>query len=502
MNPYKVGSVSMKDKKNIRLIVTMIIVIIIFILIFALQSNVPVVGLDDYLLNSSHGRGVSYLIAEITSSVKDWNGRSSQVIGYLIGFFPRYVFWILNSLAIILFIYLVYYYCFSETDNTHIYKKLILTFLIVTAYMLYLFPATFDVLFWMPGACNHLWSVIITLLFLLPYYKLLYNKNVFEKNNKVIIIIHTLIGLIAGSSLENISVFGLLLILYTILKLLKEKKVMKWQISGFISYIIGVAYLFFSSSTKKRSLKFLNGTYIVQRGLKKLLYILEYFFVENKVLLYIILTLLIIFIILLKLKKQIYDKTFKNILLLLIFSVPTLLIFYFVPYYSNRALLLFSFASLVLIIYIISYLIINKKIVFIVTCIIFCIANAYAYNYFLKVYKLSNKVISIRDNSVKKQAKEKIINFDFIPCSYGVRIIEYKEYINKDNSKDQNNYDNSGIKKFYNIDADKPFNYNRNNKYSKYCYTNKRIFNIMEFDGYRVKDKYELMGMDISKNKK
>lgn len=495
----------MKDNSKCKTrIIVSIAIVVIFILIFLLQSNIPMLGYDDFILNSPRGKGVAYLIAEIESSIKYWNGRSSQIIGYLIGFCPRYIFWILNSLAIILFIYLVYYYSFSESDKKDRYKNIILTFLIVMAYIFYLFPATFDVFFWMPGACNHLWSVIITLIFLIPYYKLLYNKNVFDKKNKAVIIIYILLGLIAGASLENISIFGILLILYTFIKSLREKKILKWQVGGFISYIIGIAYLFFLSSTKKREAKFLAGTNIAQRGLEKILYIFEYFFVENKYFIFIMLILLIIFIIYLKLKKQKYNNTFKNILLLFIFSISTLLIFYFVPYYSNRALLLFSFISLVLLIYIISYLIINKKTLFIFTCLMFCIINTYAYNYFFEVYKLSNQVVSIRNEDVKKQAEneEKVIDFDFIPCLYGIRIIEYKEYINRHNSKDNNNYDNSGIKKFYNIDNNRIFDYKKNYEYNKYCKMNNPIFNIMGFSGYNVKNKYEVMGMVINDKEK
>ena len=497
----------MKDNSKCKTrIIVSIAIVVIFILIFLLQSNVPMLGYDDFILNSPRGKGVAYLIAEIKSSIKNWNGRSSQIIGHLIGFCPRYIFWILNSLAIILFIYLVYYYSFSESDKKNRYKNIILTFLIVMAYIFYLFPATFDVFFWMPGACNHLWSVIITLIFLIPYYKLLYNKNVFEKKNKAVIIIYILLGLIAGASLENISIFGILLILYTFIKSLREKKILKWQVGGFISYIIGISYLFFLSSTKKREAKFLAGTNIIQRGYKKITYILECFFVENKYFIFIILILLIVFIIYLKYKKQKYDNSFKNMLLLFIFSIPTLLIFYFVPYYSSRALLLFSFISLVLLIYIISCLIINKKTLFIFTCIMLCIINIYAYNYFFEVYKSSNQVVSIRNEDIKKQAEheEKVIVFNFIPCFYWPRIIEYKEYINVNNSKDNNNYDDSGIKRFYNIDNNKIFDYKNsiNYEYNKYCKINKPIFDIVDStDSNALKKRYEAIGInDKEKN--
>ena len=150
-----------------------IIGILLFLSLFLLQINSPMVGYDYFILNSPHGRGLIYLLNEIKKSILYWNGRSSQIVGFIIGFFPRYVFWIINSFIIILFIYLVYYYCFSEEENNNKYMNIILTLLIVLSYILYLFPATFDVFFWMPGACNHLWSTVATLLFIIPYYKTL-----------------------------------------------------------------------------------------------------------------------------------------------------------------------------------------------------------------------------------------------------------------------------------------------------------------------------------------
>ena len=135
-----------------------------------------------------------------------------------------------------------------------------------------------------------------------------------------------------------------------------------------------------------------------------------------------------------------------------------------------------------------------------------CIINIYAYNYFFEVYKSSNQVVSIRNEDIKKQAEheEKVIVFNFIPCFYWPRIIEYKEYINVNNSKDNNNYDDSGIKRFYNIDNNKIFDYKNsiNDEYNKYCKINKPIFDIVDStDSNVLKKRYEAIGInDKEKN--
>lgn len=491
-----------KNKKTILIIS----IIIIYIFIFSLQSRVPMLGYDDFILNCSHGKSLSYLFGEIFNSIKFWSARSSQIIGYLIGYLPRYIFWIFNSFIIILFIYLVYYYCFSEhKEKQYKYRNIILTFSVVIAYIFYLFPATFDVFFWMPGACNHLFSVVITLIFLIPYYKFLYDKNVFKYKNKIGIILYMIIiGFISGSSLENISIFGLLFMIYTFVKSVKDKKVFGWQISGFISYVAGIAFLLLTASTKYRSIKFLKGTYIIQTGIKKILYVLEYFFVENKYILFALLALLIIFIIYTKIKKIQFDKNFKNILLLFIFSLFTIFIFYFVPYYSNRAILLFSFVSMVLFIYIVSSLIIDKKIIISIIILTLSALNIYGYKYFFDVYKLANEAVTIRNKDIVKQShlKTKKINFDTISCSYETRIIEFKEYVSEDNFYDNNNYDDSAMKKYYTINSNVKFNYRRNYQYSDYCTTNNPMFGVVGFEGYKVKDKYEGEGRMYYENKK
>lgn len=474
------------------------IIILLFLSLFFLQINSPMVGYDYFTLNSSHGRGLIYLFNKIKECILYWNGRSSQIMGFIIGFFPRYVFWIINSFIIILFIYLVYYYCFSEEKNNNKYKNIILTLLIVLAYILYLFPATFDVFFWMPGACNHLWSTVGTLLFLIPYHKTLYNKNFFENKKKKEVFLYIISAFIIGASLENIFAFGFIFILYTLFISFKNKKISIWQIVAFISYVCGALYLFLLSSTEYRKIKFLNGTHIIQSGIKKITYILEYFFVENKIFLFIVLLSVIIYFSYLKITRKKINYKFKNIIIMFILSFASLFIFYFAPYYSNRALLIISFFGLVLVIYVLSNMIISKKIILRILCLLLCIMNIYAYIYFFRVYYNSNKFVNIRNKKIASQANLDYdkIDFDFVPCFYdGIRIIEYKEYINPSNPKDNNNYDDDAIKEYYNIPKNKQFKFN--DKYDEakdYCIDSNHFIDSIGYSGYKIRFKYEMLG--------
>lgn len=490
-------------RKNIVILIT---TIFIYLLLFLLQINSPMVGYDYFILNSSNGRSLMYLFKKIKECILYWNGRSSQILGFIVGFFPRYIFWTINSFVILLFVYLVYYYCFSEEKNNNKYKNLILTLLVVLFYILYLFPTTFDVFFWMPGACNHLWSTVATLAFLIPYYKLLYNKNFFENKNNKIIALYIISAFFVGASLENIFVFGIIFILYTIYISLKKGKVFIWQIGGMFSYVCGILYLLLLSSTEARRIKFLNGTNIIQTGIKKILYILEYFFVENKVFLFVILISIIIYFCYLKINKQKISYKFKNIFLMFIISFTALLIFYFVPYYSSRALLIISFCGLVLFIYILSHMIISKKILLIIICLILCIMNIYAYIYFYRVYYTSNKFVNIRNKKIEKQASlgyDKI-DFDLVPCFYdGIRVIEYKEYINSFNPKDNNNYDDNAIKEYYNIPKNKQFKFNTNTKNKKdYCINSNHFIDTIGYSGYKIGFKYEMRDKQTNKTTK
>lgn len=475
-----------------------IIGILLFLSLFLLQINSPMVGYDYFTLNSSHGRGLIYLFNKIKECILYWNGRSSQIIGFIIGFFPRYVFWIINSFIIILFIYLVYYYCFSEEENNNKYKNIILTLLIVLAYILYLFPVTFDVFFWMPGACNHLWSTVATLLFIIPYYKILYNKNFFENKNKKVIFLYIISAFIIGASLENIFAFGFIFILYTLFISFKNKKISIWQIGAFISYSCGAAYLFLLPSTEDRKTKFLNGTHIVQSGIKKILYILECFFAENKIFLFIILLSIVIYFCYLKINRKKINYKFKNIIIMYGLSFVSLFIFYFVPYYSSRALLIISFFGLVLVIYVLSNMIISKKITVRILFLLLCILNIYAYIYFFRVYYTSNKFVNIRNNKIAREARLDYdkIDFDFVPCHYdGKRVIEYKEYVNSSNPKDNNNYDDAAIKEYYNIPKNKHFKFNDSyDKTKNYCINNNHFIDSIGHSIYKVGTKYEIIG--------
>ena len=484
--------------KKFDLLIRIIITGLLFLSLFLLQINSPMVGYDYFILNCPHGRGLIYLLNEIKKSILYWNGRSSQIVGFIIGFFPRYVFWIINSFIIILFIYLVYYYCFSEEENNNKYMNIILTLLIVLSYILYLFPATFDVFFWMPGACNHLWSTVATLLFLIPYYKTLYNKNFFENKKKKVIILYIISAFIIGASLENIFAFGFIFILYTLFISFKNKKISIWQIGAFISYICGAVYLFLLSSTEYRKTKFLNGTHIIQSGIKKISYVLESFIAENKIFLFIILLSIVIYFCYLKINRKKINYKFKNIIIMYVLSFASLFIFYFSPYYSSRAMLIISFFGLVLVIYVLSNMIISKKIIVRILCLLLCILNIYAYIYFFRVYYISNKFINIRNNKIASEANLNYdkIDFDLVPCHYdGTRVIEYKEFINPSNPKDNNNYDADAIKRYYNISKNKQFKFNdKYNKAKDYCININHFIDPIGNSTNKIQVKYEIIG--------
>ena len=124
--------------------------------------------------------------------------------------------------------------------------------------------------------------------------------------------------------------------------------------------------------------------------------------------------------------------------------------------------------------------------------------NIYAYIYFFRVYYNSNKFVNIRNKKIASQANLDYdkIDFDFVPCLYdGIRIIEYKEYINPSNPKDNNNYDDDAIKEYYNIPKNKQFKFN--DKYDEakdYCIDSNHFIDSIGYSGYKIRFKYEMLG--------
>ena len=110
-------------------------------------------------------------------------------------------------------------------------------------------------------------------------------------------------------------------------------------------------------TSKNRQLYFLdNSSGIMSKtGIKKIIYIITKFYIENTFFIWVLLITIIIYLAIRKISNKKVETQFKINIALLLGSLSTVMIFYFVPYYSNRATLFTSFFMLINYIYIYIY---------------------------------------------------------------------------------------------------------------------------------------------------
>ena len=324
-----------------------LIIFLLFILILVLMSKIPLVGSDDFIVNRNYGSLYQTYNKGLIHFVLSWNTRSSQVFAFFLGRFPRIVFYIVNSIAFLFFLYLCYFYSKKELKKSNFLFSILLSI----CYIFLFFSAMFDDFFWMAGSCNHLYSTILNLVFMLPFYNLIYLKKNNYKKRKIPF--YLILAFITGMSIENIPIFIIPFSIFSIIYYYKKKKkFLPIETSMLISYIIGVGVLFITS--KNRQLYFLdNSSGIMSKtGIKKIIYIITKFYIENTFFIWVLLITIIIYLAIRKISNKKVETQFKLNIALLLGSLSTVMIFYFVPYYSNRATLFTSFFMLINYIYI------------------------------------------------------------------------------------------------------------------------------------------------------
>lgn len=216
------------------------VVLILFSIILFVNTKTPMTG-DDYVYS------FLYQTPQRLTSFKDifdsqcihyriWGGRSVvHTIAQLILFIDNsFYINIINSLAFMAFICLIYYYITNG-------KKASISILVVIFTLTwFLQPAFAETVLWITGSANYLWGTFIILLFLLPY-KLYHNKSVNTyKHEALFVILMFLAGIIAGWTNENTAAAMIAMATLFILYYRWEKaSIPLWMYSGVIGAIIG-----------------------------------------------------------------------------------------------------------------------------------------------------------------------------------------------------------------------------------------------------------------------
>ncbi len=121
----------------------------------------------------------------------------------------------------------------------HIFGKVIPYYFFIIGALLWLLTPSFGECFlWITGSPNYLYTILIALIFLLPFCR--FNKNTTPKHPALLALFMFPMGVIAGWTSENISAgvcfFLITLIIYD---LIKDRKIPAFHITGLLGVIAG-----------------------------------------------------------------------------------------------------------------------------------------------------------------------------------------------------------------------------------------------------------------------
>lgn len=240
--------INKKAKGKEKRIVFIVSVCITFILIYGLNRLYPLFS-DDWFYsffwtsdNSSLHRvdGIRDIIISQYNHYMAWGGRSvvhaiDQLL--LMQSFP--VICLLNSLAYIVFVYLLYKIANKENNANPF------LFILFNLLIWFFQPAFFETIIWKTGSANYLWGGLLVFMFMYPYY--LYYQTGKSKDSSLKMFLYMAGGIVAGWTNENMAV-ALVFFIVIILIISKYKKVAipKWAVTGLIGVIIGASFLLLS----------------------------------------------------------------------------------------------------------------------------------------------------------------------------------------------------------------------------------------------------------------
>ena len=187
-----------------------------------------------------NGRVVNHYIASIFSLINNVASPGNFIWNFC------------NSLIYIALLFLIYYHSKGSLKNFKLF------WLIAIHLCLWIFiPAYAESFYWILGSCNYCWSIVIVLLFIIPF--TCYSNKKVEQNSKFILqILFALFyfpcGIIAGNTNENTAVaLVVMMILFATKAILEKKKLQPWMFSGFIGVVIGMGAMLLSPGQHLRA---------------------------------------------------------------------------------------------------------------------------------------------------------------------------------------------------------------------------------------------------------
>jgi len=169
-----------------------------------------------------------------------WGGRSvAHLLTRIFLMMPKNLFNILNATAFVCFTLLILKFANALKDKRHS-----LPVYLFIVFALWLYTLRFgEVILWVTGSANYLWTTLIILSFLLPY-QLHITERTTLNDKRINIFLMFLFGVVAGWCSENTS-GGMILLVISMMVYFKIHgcKLMKWMFGGLVGNIVGFIFM-------------------------------------------------------------------------------------------------------------------------------------------------------------------------------------------------------------------------------------------------------------------
>ena len=221
-------------------------IVLLFVLLFALLlvfNFLTPMTQDDFLFTFSHAHwsrltGADEIIPSMAALRQNTNGRVfAHFFVQLFLLWPRWIFNVLNAGMGALLFYILYRYVRCGDA-----RRDLPTLLFLGGVLFVLLPAFGQVFLWLTGACNYLWTAVLTLAFLYPFYTRYFGRESLQATP--VRILYLLLAFFAGGWSENGSLamlcaaFGFLGLLW-----LREKRLPRFLTLSFCAACAGFLFL-------------------------------------------------------------------------------------------------------------------------------------------------------------------------------------------------------------------------------------------------------------------
>ena len=243
----------MKTKKIFN-IISFLAIIFLFVIITAITYMHPLYP-DDYNYAFVFGTNVRIdSVKDILESVQtfylEWGGRVVPLIlGQLMILWGRGIFSALNGVMFLALVILIYIICFKNKGEKTDFRKILL----VIFFTLIGLPAFAETVFWEIGSINYLWMMVLTLIYMYPYFFSFLEKREIRDEFKSYIMI-SIAAFLAGMTNENVVPFVLFAtVVYLIYRKVTKNKIQKWNIFGLVFYLLGSGILLLAPGNANRA---------------------------------------------------------------------------------------------------------------------------------------------------------------------------------------------------------------------------------------------------------